>query len=580
MPLLASAAVMLSVAMELITWSVMGGFLEQLIQSGRTLMGDVEITRPQRGFPHYEELMAALEADEWVVAASPTIDAFGLIKLVDQHGDRMVRGGQIKGIDPESLDRVTGFYDTLYWVPLDEPLPRDSERKDPRLDPEKRETFEMLEDLGRNLYGIDVDTQSDRPQAVLGIEVFGKRGLRDPAGFVTDQFVFLPGFDVTLNVLPIDTSGGFLEPVARKLQIGNEFSSNIYEIDSQTIYVPLAFLQDMLKMDEAERVEQTGPIEFIYDEDGNPIGTRRPESVGVVPARVTSLLVRGGDDVPLEDLRARVEQVYHEFTQTKYVPLEDLRACVEQVYQKIAQTDGVSLEDLRAQVEQIYYEFTQTKYVPLKELRAHIEQVYAESAQSLDSVPLEDLRARIEQVYQQFAQAPDDMPSVGLIEILTWEDRNATLIGAIKKETGLVLFIFGIISLTSVFLVLAIFWSMISERTKDIGILRALGASGPGVAWLWVRYGLIIGVVGSILGVGLAYLVITNINAIHNWLGQAFGIAIWDPSVYYFSEIPEDFSPMKAVIIGLAGIVSCGLGALIPAWRAARMDPVKALRFE
>lgn len=487
MPLLASAAVMLSVAMELITWSVMGGFLEQLIQSGRTLMGDVEITRPQRGFPHYEELMAALEADEWVVAASPTIDAFALVKLNAQQ----VRGCQIKGIDPESLDRVTGFYDTLYWVPRDEPMPRDKERKDPRLDPEKRETFEMLEDLGRNLYGLDVTTQSDRPQAVLGIEVFGKRGLRDPAGFVTDEFVFLPGFDVTLNVLPIDTSGGFLEPVARKLQIGNEFSSNIYEIDSQTIYVPLAFLQDMLKMDEAERVEQTGPIEFVYDDDGNPIGTKRPESVGVVPARVTSLLVRGGDDVPLEDLRARIEQIYHEFAQTK-----------------------------------------------------------------------------------------DDMPSVGLVDILTWEDRNATLIGAIKKETGLVLFIFGIISLTSVFLVLAIFWSMISERTKDIGILRALGASGPGVAWLWVRYGLIIGVVGSILGVCLAYLVITNINAIHNWLGEAFGIAIWDPSVYYFTEIPEDFSPMKAVIIGLAGIISCGLGALIPAWRAARMDPVKALRFE
>lgn len=491
MPLLASTAVMLSVAMELITWSVMGGFLEQLIQSGRTLMGDVEITRPQQGFPHYDELIAALESDEWIQAASPTVDAFGLVKLVDQFGDRQVRGGQIKGIDPESFDRVTGYYSTLYWTPRDEPLPRDDERKDPRLDPEKRETFELLEDLGRNLEGLDVSTQSDRPQAVLGIEVFGKRGLRDPAGFVTDQFVFLPGLDVTLNVLPMDTSGGFLEPVARKLQIGNEFSSNIYEIDSQTIYLPLAFLQDMLKMDEAERVQQSGPVEFVYDEDGNPIGTKRPERVGTVPARVTSVLVRGDDDVPLEDLRIRVEEIYHDFAQTK-----------------------------------------------------------------------------------------DDMPSVGVMSILTWEDRNATLIGAIKKETGLVLFIFGIISLTSVFLVLAIFWSMISERTKDIGILRALGASGPGVAWLWVRYGLIIGVVGSVLGVGLAYLVITNINWIHTWLGEAFGIAIWDPSVYYFTEIPEDFSPAKALIIGTAGIVSCGLGALIPAWRAARMDPVKALRFE
>ncbi len=488
MPLLASAAVMLSVAMELITWSVMGGFLDQLIQSGRTLMGDVEISRPQRGFGDYEKLIEMLEGDEWIEAATPTIDAFGLIKLSSQQ----VTTGRIKGIDPESFDRVTGYYDTLYWKPIDKPLPRDTKREDPRLDPDNRETFEMTEELGRELFGYDVGSQSDRDQAVLGIEVFSKRGLRSEAGFVTFDWVFLPGMDVTLNVLPIDMSGGFLEPVARKLQIGNEFSSNIYEIDSQTIYIPLDELQDMLKMDRAEIVETGGPIEFIYDDEGNPIGRKLPEVVGVTPARVTSVLVRGaGDHIPLKDLQQRVMEIYTRFE---------------------AQSD------------------------------------YA--------------------------------PPIGAVDVLTWEDRNATLIGAIKKETALVLFIFGIISLTSVFLVLAIFWSMISERTKDIGILRALGASGPGVAWLWVRYGLAIGVVGSLLGAVLAYIVITNINAIHDWMGRTLGLSIWDPQVYYFARIPEDFNLTKAVIIVAAGIVSCGLGALIPAWRAARMDPVKALRFE
>ncbi len=488
MPLLASAAVMLSVAMELITWSVMGGFLEQLIQSGRTLMGDIEISRPQRGFPDYKELMALLEEDEMIEAASPTIDAYGLVKLNAQQ----VTTCRIKGIDPESFDRVTGYYNTLYWTPRDEALPRDKERKDPRLDPAKHEALGQLQKLGENLDGIDLDTGSDRPQAVLGIEVFGKRGLRTPEGFVMDFPTFLPGFDVTLNVLPIDTSGGFLEPVARKLQIGNEFSSNIYEIDSQTIYVPLDVLQDMLKMDEAEKVDTSGRVEFVYDDNGNPIGTKPRETVGVVPAKVTSVLVRAAGD----------------------------------------------------------------------------------------NIPLEDLRARVEEIYERFAAGNEDMPLLGSVNVYTWEDRNATLIGAIRKETALVLFIFGIISMTSVFLVLAIFWSMISERTKDIGILRALGASGPGVAWFWVRYGLVIGTVGSVLGIGLGYVVITNINAIHDWMSSALGIAIWDPSVYYFAEIPEEMNLTKTLIIGAAGIVSCGLGALIPAWRAASMDPVRALRFE
>lgn len=488
MPLLASAAVMLSVAMELITWSVMGGFLEQLIQSGRTLMGDVEISRPQKGFGDYDKLIEMLEGDEWIEAATPTIDAYGLVKLNAQQ----VTTARIKGIDPASFDRVTGYFDTLYWKPIDTPMPRDKDREDPRLDPDRLDMFQTTQKLGRDLYGYDVGAQSDRHQAVLGIEVFSKRGLRSEAGFVTDHLVFLPGLDVTLNVLPIDMSGGFLEPVARKLQIGNEFSSNIYEIDSQTIYVPLTVLQEMLKMDQAERIETGGPIEFIYDDDGNPIGRKMPEVVGVSPARVTSVLVRGvGDHVPLQKLQERVEEIYARF-----------------------------------------------------------------EAQS------------------------EHAPPLVAVDILTWQDRNATLIGAIKKETALVLFIFGIISLTSVFLVLAIFWSMISERTKDIGILRALGASGPGVAWLWVRYGLAIGVVGSLCGGVLAYVVITNINAIHDWLGRTLGIMIWDPQVYYFARIPEDFSVTKALIIVAAGIASCGLGALIPAWRAARMDPVKALRFE
>jgi lipoprotein-releasing system permease protein len=128
--------------------------------------------------------------------------------------------------------------------------------------------------------------------------------------------------------------------------------------------------------------------------------------------------------------------------------------------------------------------------------------------------------------------------------------------------------------------VLAIFWSMISEKTKDIGVLRALGASTPGVAWLWLRYGAAIGVVGATLGLVAGYLIVTNINAIHDWMGEHLGLTIWDPAVYYFVEIPREVEPLKATIVFSAGVLTCLLGALIPAVRSARMDPVKALRFE
>ena len=135
------------------------------------------------------------------------------------------------------------------------------------------------------------------------------------------------------------------------------------------------------------------------------------------------------------------------------------------------------------------------------------------------------------------------------------------------------------------FLVLAIFWAMISEKTKDIGILRALGASRAGIAWLWLRYGLAIGVVGAILGGGLAWVIVSNINLIHDWLietGRRFGQnwAVFDPKVYIFTEIPTDFEFSKAALIMGGGALASMVGALYPAVRAARMNPVKSLRFE
>jgi lipoprotein-releasing system permease protein len=121
---------------------------------------------------------------------------------------------------------------------------------------------------------------------------------------------------------------------------------------------------------------------------------------------------------------------------------------------------------------------------------------------------------------------------------------------------------------------------MIAEKTKDIGIVRALGATRSGIASTWLLYGLAIGVVGSSLGIALAYAIVRNINPIHDWLGKTLGVKIWDPAVYYFTEIPNKVDPSKAMIVFFGFMLSCVVGALVPAIRAARMDPVRALRFE
>ena len=114
-----------------------------------------------------------------------------------------------------------------------------------------------------------------------------------------------------------------------------------------------------------------------------------------------------------------------------------------------------------------------------------------------------EVRDAARAVYETVALRHEgEMPSPTRVPILTWDDRPnvAQFIGVVKKETALVLFIFGVVSLTAVFLVFAIFWSMVSEKTRDVGVLRAVGASRAGVMWLFLRYGLTLGVIGSLLG--------------------------------------------------------------------------------
>jgi lipoprotein-releasing system permease protein len=508
MPILAMLAVMLSVATILITWSVMGGFLKTLVNSGRSLVGDVVITWPNVGFAHYDDLIERLESDPMIAAATPLIETFGLVQLPDDRIELI----SIKGIDPSSYGDVTNYNETIWWKPIEKPTPKDHDRSDVRLAEDLREVMAMFESNAMTLTRFDPASGETQDAGVLGIEVTGLNirtadGIYDPR---TTAFRALPdggieripgfmpsGGSVGMTVLALDSRGRPVDPVTRTIPIANEFQSGIYEVDTSTMMVPLDVMQRMLRLDEARRVEvveSENPFEMERDPETGEMRPKRREVVGVDPARVTNVLVKAAPGVALMAAQERCKAIYAEFA------------------------------------------------------RAHSGEV----------------------------PGPMQMEN----QIRTWEDLNATMINAVKKETGLVLFVFGIVSFTTVFLVLAIFWSMASEKTKDIGILRALGASTGGIAWLWIRYGTVIGLIGAVLGTGLGYVIVSNINAIHDWLGRTFGLTIWDPRQYYFIEIPSEVEVSKAVIVFVVGVLTCVLGSLLPAWRSAKMDPVKALRFE
>ncbi len=249
------------------------------------------------------------------------------------------------------------------------------------------------------------------------------------------------------------------------------------------------------------------------------------------------------------------------------------------------------------------------------------------------------LRARVEEVYQQFylRKAADPAalvkpPELHAQLVQTWEQRLQDLIAPVEKERQMMRILFSITYLVCAGLILSIFWSIVSEKTRDIGILRAVGASRAGVLWIFLRYGLVIGLVGSALGLALGWLVVRRINDIHEalghdapawtwvsifvlaglaalaalrsmarsralgtllWLVAAAALAgaavalllhrgflMWDPAVYYFSRIPSQVDWWSALATGAGAIVFSVLGAAVPAARAADIDPVHALRYE
>jgi lipoprotein-releasing system permease protein len=121
---------------------------------------------------------------------------------------------------------------------------------------------------------------------------------------------------------------------------------------------------------------------------------------------------------------------------------------------------------------------------------------------------------------------------------------------------------------------------IVLEKTRDIGTLRAIGASASGIAMVFLGYGLAVGVIGAGLGTLLAVGVVTNLNGIQEVLDAVFGWRMWNPQTYYFDRIPDRVAWADVAGVAAGAVVSSVAGALIPALLAARQDPVETLRYE
>jgi lipoprotein-releasing system permease protein len=162
----------------------------------------------------------------------------------------------------------------------------------------------------------------------------------------------------------------------------------------------------------------------------------------------------------------------------------------------------------------------------------------------------------------------------------TWEERQADFLSAVEHEKSLLVILFAIISVVAIFLIFCIFFMIVVEKTRDIGIIKSVGATGAGVLGIFLGYGLAIGMLGGGMGLLLGYLVVHNINQLHAALSHYMGITVWNAKTYVFDTIPSTMETRDVVVIVSVAVLSAVAGALVPAIRAARMNPVEALRWE
>jgi lipoprotein-releasing system permease protein len=164
-------------------------------------------------------------------------------------------------------------------------------------------------------------------------------------------------------------------------------------------------------------------------------------------------------------------------------------------------------------------------------------------------------------------------------QIHTWEEKQGSLLKAVDIERGLLnLLLFMIVGVAG-FCILAIFSMIVREKTRDIGILKSLGASNRGVMQIFLGYGLLLGFLGAALGTVLGLLITHYINEIEHVLYKLTGVG-FTPEVYYFDKIPTQIESLTVLLVDCGAVLIAVTFSVWPAIRAAWLRPVQALRYE
>ena len=210
-------------------------------------------------------------------------------------------------------------------------------------------------------------------------------------------------------------------------------------------------------------------------------------------------------------------------------------------------------------------------FMPLKEAQAYFNragdvtaiEVYTDDADRMD---------RYRRIVSDAAQRP--------IFMIDWRQRNATFFNALQVERNVMFLILTLIVLVAALNIVSGLIMLVKDKGQDIAILRTMGATQGSIMRVFLITGASIGVVGTIMGFLLGVVVCLNVESIRQFLSWMTNTELFSPELYFLSKLPADMDSGETTAVVVMALALSLIATLYPSWRAARLDPVEALRYE
>jgi lipoprotein-releasing system permease protein len=161
-----------------------------------------------------------------------------------------------------------------------------------------------------------------------------------------------------------------------------------------------------------------------------------------------------------------------------------------------------------------------------------------------------------------------------------WRQRNRTFFSALEVERNVMFMILTMIVLVAALNIISGLIMLVKDKGHDIAILRTMGATSGSVMRIFLMTGAAIGVTGTLAGVALGVVVCLNVESIRQFFSWLSGTALFNPELYFLSQLPARMDTGETISVVLMALVLSFIATIFPAWRAARLDPVEALRYE